>query len=229
MAAIAAIPLAVGVAQREGTTSLWANGWFRLGFGMAAVGMLAISWSLVLFLAHRHAQVHASQQPAAHERRNWVAPAELGQYLDSINRTMEERGFGTVEPTPEAPSQESPPKNKPPPMDRQEELRVRTALRAVGNELDNAIATYGEAMRTGQLWKAWVGPRDAAWRKYRRVLRKTIPIPHLELLEDAYSQVQRLNTRRGGASLSWLVGHHDKAMVLNESDRLDEAVLASIH
>lgn len=228
MSAIAAIPLAVGVAQREGDTSLWSNGWFRLSFGMAACGMLAVGWSLVLFLAHRHAQVHAARQPAAHERRNWVPAADLGVYLDTINRTMEEHGFGAnpglpvAEPSP----QESPPKNEPPQMDRQEELKLRSALRAVGNELDNTIATYGEAMRTGRLWKGWEGPRVSAWKKHRSALSDAIPIPHFELLEDAYSHIGRLNTRRGGASLSWIAGRHEAAMVINSSDGLDEAVLA---
>lgn len=54
VATLAAIPLVVGTVQREGNVSLWSNGWFTFGFMMAAAGVLAVIWSLVLFLAHRH-------------------------------------------------------------------------------------------------------------------------------------------------------------------------------
>lgn len=61
--AIGTFFLAIGTVQRIGPASLWENGWFRTGFGMAVVGMCAVLWSVVLFLAHRHVEKHESTPP----------------------------------------------------------------------------------------------------------------------------------------------------------------------
>lgn len=62
VATIGAIPMAA-IGKME-VASPWKSWYFRVGFGMAAVGMLALIWALVLFVAHRHVQSHvASPQP----------------------------------------------------------------------------------------------------------------------------------------------------------------------
>lgn len=63
MTGIATAFLVIGTVQRIGDASLWENGWFRTGFGMAVVGMCAVLWSVVLFMAHRHVGKHGSALP----------------------------------------------------------------------------------------------------------------------------------------------------------------------
>lgn len=246
MAALAALPLAVGAAQKEGSESLWSNGWFVLGIVMAALGMLAVWWALVLFLAHRHIQLCERQPLASSQPRNRVPLDDLGRYLEGINRTMEDHGFGVNSNPPEA---ETSVKTTTPLVDSTEggsggswlfagdgrtlvppkthKLELRAALRAVARELDTAIATYGEAKESGRLWNAWSNPRYSAWNKHRRLLAQSIPVRTFEVLEDAYLHVKRLGARRGGATLSGLVGRHKEAMVLSPSDKVDDALLAA--
>jgi len=61
------IPLGIGVARTPHDQTLWSCGWFIAGVGIFAIGALMLLWSLVLFLAHRHAEGHMCPNPEAHK------------------------------------------------------------------------------------------------------------------------------------------------------------------
>ena len=66
LGALSAVPLIVGVNERVGKASIWNNGWFVLGAGIAVLGALALLWALVLVVAHRYAQSLICPDPSAH-------------------------------------------------------------------------------------------------------------------------------------------------------------------
>ncbi len=103
--------------------SVWDEGWFVGGCVVVGIGVLVLNWAVVLFVSHRHfskhvdelraspqTQIHVSPQgsvpfymgtatavtgpQASSHREGLVSPEELGEYLDSINKTMESHGFG---------------------------------------------------------------------------------------------------------------------------------------
>ncbi len=73
VALIGGVFLGIGVAQviPNPAASLWSNPWFWIGLILVVIGGLLVVWSVVLFIAHRHAATHWCPDPAAHElRRN---------------------------------------------------------------------------------------------------------------------------------------------------------------
>jgi hypothetical protein len=102
---VGGILLGVGLARQPKTGSIWADGWFAAGFGVMILGCLALVWALILYLAHREETRPSAQSTGATEGRGasrgpiaeWRPPVEpeaLARYLDEVNRTMDERGFG---------------------------------------------------------------------------------------------------------------------------------------
>jgi len=89
------------------TASIWPSRAFEVGFALFLCGGILFLWSVVLFLAYRHVARHeqpspspqvANQDPSSPTIQgrpgSWLSPQALGSYLDQINRTMEEKGFG---------------------------------------------------------------------------------------------------------------------------------------
>lgn len=64
---IGGIFLGVGVARTPAGHSLWSSGWFIGGIAAIVVGVLCLTWSLILYLAHRHAESHMCPDPDAHK------------------------------------------------------------------------------------------------------------------------------------------------------------------
>jgi hypothetical protein len=58
----------------------WPSAWFIAGAVMCTLGVTAVVWALVLYLAHREAERHWCPKPTAHtERAAWRKPATRPQ------------------------------------------------------------------------------------------------------------------------------------------------------
>lgn len=71
---LAALPGAVGIAEvQPHWADLWSNGWFRLAIGGELLGITALCWSLILFMAHRHVEWHQRHACPDHQAHQTTA------------------------------------------------------------------------------------------------------------------------------------------------------------
>jgi hypothetical protein len=87
LSVIGGIVLSVGVAQVVADTThpdLWSNRWFEVGFGAFVVGVLALVWALVLYVAHRHAEQHWCPDPDAHRLTRGQPVAQTPQFIAGL-------------------------------------------------------------------------------------------------------------------------------------------------
>jgi hypothetical protein len=66
MAAVAALPLIVGLNRVEPKESVWSSTWFVVGFALGVIALACLHRAYILFVAHRHAEKHMCPNPDAH-------------------------------------------------------------------------------------------------------------------------------------------------------------------
>jgi hypothetical protein len=92
-----ALALGGGALVTAGVHSLTSLPWLYLAgvFLLVAGGVAGLLYRFMPSNRALHRATPIPDEPSASApREGWVRPEELGSYLDSINRTMEERGFG---------------------------------------------------------------------------------------------------------------------------------------
>jgi hypothetical protein len=139
MVVIGGILVSIGTARTPANGHLWSNSWFDIGIVAICVGGLALAWSLVLFLAHRHAEIHMDR--------------ELSIKLAQPTNQLVPMPPLLPPPTPRAPAREGPSVDAPSPTDNGEP----SDLQRVFEESPPELADMSPALLT----KLFAGKTEA--------------------------------------------------------------------
>lgn len=198
LAAIGAVPAGIAAAATSAASkSPWSSTWFDAGVAVILLAAASSVWSLILYVAHYHAEKHWCPDPSAH-----VLPTKGGQLQDVV-----------------APVSEIGPRAG----QIREDEKLRSVLRSLRFDIRDALRRVERAIETGRYWPVTGnngGPLpNRTWKKNREQLSGLTGMGDLyDSLHEAYAQVERIN---GFHFARVMQGH-----VVKQDDRLSDALTA---
>jgi hypothetical protein len=197
LAAIGAVPAGIAAAAASAAhKGLLSSIWFDAG--VAAIGLAVASslWSLILYVAHSHAEKHWCPDPSAH-----VLPRQVRESQEAI------ASVSGIEPRISQIGDEE---------------KIRSVLRALRLDVRDAARRIENTIKTGRYWPSAGndgGPLpDRTWKKNRGQLSGIAGMGEVyDSLYEAYAEIDRINAFHFAR-----VAFHGSQ--IKPGDRLDDAL-----
>lgn len=210
LAVVGGIPAGIGAAATSAIhASLWSSAWFDLGIAIVLFAIAFSVWSLILFIAHSHAEKHWCPDPSAHvlssqvhRRREFIVPES-------------EISHEPLAPVPAIGAR----------ADQARDIeKMRSVLRSLRFDIRDSIQRIDNTINTGRYWASAGndgGPlHNKTWKKNRDQLAGLAGMGDVyDSLYEAFAHIERIN----GFHFARVV----RARAVKPGDRLD-AALASL-
>jgi hypothetical protein len=202
LAAIGAVPVGIGIGATTVSPahkSLWSSPWFDMGIAAVLLAVAFCGWSLILYVAHSHAEKHWCPDLSAHVLPSPVQPSPEGKTMAQVSEIR-----------PRSPAIREPEK-------------TRSVLRSLRLEISDSLRRVERAVKTGRYWRMSGmegGPLpNRVWKKNQEQLSGLAGMGDLyDSLYEAYQHVERIN----GYHFARVVRGH----LVKDDDRLGEALTA---
>jgi hypothetical protein len=198
LAAVGAVPAGIAAAATSAVhASPWSSVWFKVGIAAELLAVISSVWSLILYVAHNHAEKHWCPDPSAH-----VLPSHVEHAPEPIASVSE------IRPRIHQPRQEE---------------KIRSVLRATRFDIRDALRRVENAVKTGRYWSTTGndgGPLPIrTWKKNREQLSGLAGLGDVyDALYEAFAHVERINGFHFGRVI--------QGRVVKSDDRLGDALTA---
>jgi hypothetical protein len=198
LAAVGAVPAGIAAAATSAIhASPWTSVWFRVGIAAEILAVMSSMWSLILYVAHNHAEKHWCPDPSAH-----VLPSQIKQAPEPIASVSE------IKPHIHQPRQDE---------------KIRSVLRATRFVVRDAVRRVENAVKTGRYWSSTGndgGPLPTrTWKKNREQLSGVAGLGDVyDALYEAFAHVERINAFHFARVI--------QGRAVKSDDRLDDALTA---
>lgn len=168
---IASLPIILAASGAVSShASPWSSAWFDAGVSVIGLAVLMAGWSLILYIAHGHAEKHWCPDPSVH-----VLPH--GEEREPLNRLRSAPSFTQAVPR---------------------EDQLRSVLRSLRADVQDAKGRISKAVVTSRYWGTTGtdgGPlHDRTWKKNHKQLRGLARMGDLyDVLQEAFGHVTRIN------------------------------------
>jgi hypothetical protein len=173
LAGVGAVPAGIAAAATSAIhTSPWSSMWFKAGIAGELLAVGASIWSLILYVAHNHAEKHWCPDPSAH-----VLPSQVKHASEPVASVSE------IKPRTD--------------FSRKDE-KIRSVLRAIRFDIRDSVMRVENTIETGRYWPTTGndgGPLfNRTWKKNREQLSGLAGMGDLyDTLYEAYAHVERIN------------------------------------